>query len=106
MGTSRELLDQTSLLYLENMEQCLRHSINSIFNSTNEATKNLYEWTRLVLTNCENVCATNASGILFVSLISLSHFMQNSMFIHWKESNGLNNINLFGLVVGLSGENI
>ena len=105
MTTQRELLEQASLLYLDNSEECIRYrpDINDIFTSAEETTNELYTWTRSVLKNCENVSATHASGILFVSLISLSHFSQNSCYVHWKESSELRNINLFGLVVGLSG---
>jgi hypothetical protein len=90
------------------LTKCIRHraDINTIFDTTEEATKELYKWIRHVLSNCENVCSIHASGILFVTLVSLSHFTQNSMYVHWKEAGGLKNINLFGLIVGLSGERI
>ena len=108
MGSHRELLEQASLLYLDNIDECIRHraDINVIFNpnSGDRSTKELYEWTCSTLLNSENVSATNASGILFVCLVSISHFTQKSMYIHWKEASGLKNINLFGLIVGLSGE--
>lgn len=108
MGTHKELLEQGSVLYLDNIDQCnrCRPDINIIFDTTEETTKELYEWTHNVLSNCENVYATHASGILFVTLISLSHFTENSMYIHWKEGSSLKNTNLLGLIVGLSGEKI
>jgi hypothetical protein len=108
MISYRELLEQASTLYLENMETCVRHraDVDAIFDISNGSTRELYEWTRLVFSNLEHVCATHSSGILFISLISLSHFTQKSMYTHWKESNSLKNINLFGLVVGLSGKDI
>ncbi len=108
MRTHRELIEQCSTLYLDNLEQCLRlkPNMNDIFTSTNESTPGLCEWTRSVLLNCENVCATHSSSILFITLVSLSHFTNGSMYIHWKEASMLKNINLFGLIVGLSGENI
>jgi hypothetical protein len=100
MGSHRLLSDQASIFYLDNIEECIRYqvNVNNIFNSSDETTKELYEWTRSVLNNCENVWATHVSGILFASLISLSHFTQNSTYLHWKQATGLKNINLFGLI--------
>ncbi|CAF1250885.1 unnamed protein product [Rotaria magnacalcarata] len=104
MGSQHELLELASLLYLENLEQCIRYraNIDNIFRTDDDATKELCEFSRAVLSNIENICATHASGILFSVLVSLSHFTQKSMYIHWKEVSGLKNINLFGLIVGLS----
>jgi hypothetical protein len=100
MDSHRLLSDQASIFYLDNIEECIRYqvNVNNIFNSSDETTKELYEWTRSVLNNCENVWATHVSGILFASLISLSHFTQNSTYLHWKQATGLKNINLFGLI--------
>ena len=108
MGTHREVLEQASTFYLDNLEQCLRYKpdMNDIFISTTQSTKGLCEWTRLVLLNCENICATHSSSILFISLISMSHFTSGSMYMHWKEASSLKNINLFGLIIGLSGASI